>query len=331
MFSAADAAGFNLPPSFLMPWKVQVFRIYVVILILVLAVAGIVLTFFSRVLLKDVRSIWVTYRSWLVMTSLLLGTVMLGRIPIILLMAILAGFGFKEFARATGLYRDWWMTGAVYLAIAAAAIIAIIPDPNNGKPGWYGLFMTLPAYAVALFIAIPIVRNRPHGQLQAMALAIVGFLYIGWMFMHLALLADRANAYGYLFYLVFAVELSDVAAFTFGHLLGQSAKHPFRSGISPKKSWEGAVGAFVVSMVLPWLLRFSFPQFGPIQLILTGLIVGIGGQLGDLAVSVIKRDVGIKDMGGLIPGHGGILDRIDSLIYTAPLFMHMVDYFYKQW
>src|SRR5207248_11725992 len=64
------------------------------------------------------------------------------------------------------------------------------------------------------------------------------------------------------------------------------------------------------------------------QLILTGLIVGIGGQLGDLSISVIKRDIGIKDMGATIPGHGGILDRIDSVIYVSPLFLHMVRYFH---
>jgi phosphatidate cytidylyltransferase len=81
-------------------------------------------------------------------------------------------------------------------------------------------------------------------------------------------------------------------------------------------------------MALPWALRFSFPFFGTTQLILTGLIVGIGGQLGDLAISVIKRDIGIKDMGAGLPGHGGILDRIDSLVYTAPLFFHMAGYFY---
>jgi phosphatidate cytidylyltransferase len=81
-------------------------------------------------------------------------------------------------------------------------------------------------------------------------------------------------------------------------------------------------------MIMPWLVRFSFPEFGTRELILTGLIVGIGGQLGDLTISVIKRDIGIKDMGTLIEGHGGVLDRVDSLIYVAPLFFHMTRYFH---
>jgi phosphatidate cytidylyltransferase len=119
--------------------------------------------------------------------------------------------------------------------------------------------------------------------------------------------------------------VSDVAAFTFGKIFG---RHPLRSEISPNKTWEGALGAFGVAMILPWVLRFSFPFFGTRELILTGLIVGIGGQLGDLSISVIKRDIGTKDMAVTIPGHGGILDRIDSLIYAAPLFLHMAGYYY---
>jgi len=119
--------------------------------------------------------------------------------------------------------------------------------------------------------------------------------------------------------------LTDVAAFTFGKIFG---RHPLRSEISPNKTWEGALGAVGVAMILPWLLRFSFPFFGAWQLILTGLIVGIGGQLGDLSISVIKRDIGTKDMAATISGHGGILDRIDSLVYAAPLFMHMTGYYY---
>jgi phosphatidate cytidylyltransferase len=220
------------------------------------------------------------------------------------------------------------MTGAVYIGIVAVGTASAIPQPNGLEPGpgWYGFFVAVPVFAIALILLVPILRNRARGALQRMSLGIVGFVYIGWMFGHLGFLANAANAYGYVIYVVFATELNDIAAFTFGRLFG---RHPLRSEISPKKTWEGALGALGVSMVLPWLLRFSFPDFGPWQLILTGLIVGIGGQLGDLSISVIKRDIGTKDMGALIPGHGGILDRIDSLIYAAPLFLHMANYYSK--
>ena len=144
------------------------------------------------------------------------------------------------------------------------------------------------------------------------------------MFGHVTFLANADRAYGYLLYLIFAVELNDVAAFTCGKLFG---RHPLRSNISPKKTWEGSLGALAVSLALPWLMRFSFPHFSAVELVLTGLIVGIAGQLGDLSISVIKRNLGIKDMGAVLEGHGGILDRVDSLIYVAPLFFHMVRWF----
>jgi len=303
----------------------EIFRNYVIIVFGVLAVAGLVLASLKWGFRKDVTSLWLTYRSWLVMASLILGCVFAGRVAVIVFICLLAGFGLKEFARATGLYGDWWMTGAAYLGILAVGVTSLVSQPQGEEPGygWYGLFIALPVYAVALILLIPILRNRVQGQLQYMSLAIVGFIYIGWMFGHLAFLANATNAYGYLLYILFATEINDVAAFTCGKLFG---KRQFRSNISPKKTWGGAAGALAVSMALPWLLRFSFPHFGTTQLILTGLIVGIGGQLGDLAISVIKRDLEIKDMGAVIPGHGGTLDRIDSLIYVAPLFFHFVKY-----
>ncbi|PYQ47434.1 MAG: hypothetical protein DMF59_18880 [Acidobacteria bacterium] len=187
------------------------------------------------------------------------------------------------------------------------------------------MLMALPVYVVAAILMIPIFRDRAKGQLQPIALAILGFIYIGWMFGHLAFLANATNAYGYLLFLLFAVPLCDVSAFTFGRLIGGPK---FRPNISPNKTWAGAIGALAVSMVFPWLVRFSFPEFVPRDLILAGIIVGIGSQLGDLSISVIKRDIGIKDMGAILEGHGGILDRTDSLIYVAPLFFHMTRYFH---
>lgn len=304
----------------------EVFRAYCFIIAAMLVASGFALALLKWGLKKDVTAIQATYKSWLVMAPLVLGCIFAGRIPAIVFFCLVAALGFKEFARATGLYRDWLICSAVYLGIAAIGIVSLVTNPYEGHPGWYGLFMALPVYVTALLLFIPIARNQPSGQLQAMSLGILGFLYLGWMFLHLAFLANADHAYGYLLYLLLAVELNDVAAFTFGKWFG---KRPLRSHISPKKTWEGALGALAVSLALPWVLRFSFPHFGRVQLLLSGLIVGIGGQLGDLSISVIKRDIGIKDMGAAIPGHGGVLDRIDSLVYTAPLFLHMADYFYK--
>ena len=303
----------------------DVFRLYLLIVGMLLAAAGGVLAVVTWGLKKNVQQVWMTYRAWLIMAPAGMACIFAGREATIVGLTLLAIFGMKEFARATGLYADWWMTGSVYLGIVAVAVVSIAADPFSGQAGWFGLFMTLPVYAIAWILMIPILRNRTQGQLQAISLAIVGFIYIGWMFGHLGFLANSNHPYGYLLFVIFAVELNDVAAFTFGKLLG---RRQLRSNISPNKTWEGALGALVVSMTLPWVLAFSFPHFGPLQRVLTGLIVGIGGQLGDLSISVIKRDVGIKDMGATIPGHGGILDRIDSLIYVSPLFLHMVNYFY---
>ncbi len=303
----------------------DIFRTYVCIVLTLMATGGILIAVLRWGLGRDVGHAWQSYSSWLKMVPLVVLGIFAGRVPLIVLLTILAIFAFKEYARATGLYRDWLMTGAVYMGIVAMGAVSAMYDPRLHTPGWYGLFSILPAYVIAAIFLIPILRNRCEGQLQAVALAIVGFLYIGWMFGHLAFLANAENAYGYLLYLIFAVEVNDIAAYTFGKLFG---RHPLRSNISPKKTWEGSLGALGVSMVLPWLLRFSFPHFNALELILTGLIVGITGQLGDLSMSVIKRDLGVKDMGALIRGHGGILDRIDSLIYVTPLFFHMVRWFH---
>ncbi len=268
-----------------------------------------------------------TYWSWMAIAGLGLVVVFAGRIATIIGITALAIYAFKEFARASGLYRDWWMTGAAYAGIVAVGIASLVTNPRGQEPGagWYALFVSMPAFEIALILLIPILRNRARGELQRMSLAILGFVCIGWMFGHLGFLANAINAYGFVCYIIFATAVTDVAAFVFGKIFG---RHPLRSEISPNKTWEGALGAFGVAMVLPWLLRFSFPFFGFWQLILTGLIVGVGGQLGDLSVSVIKRDIGTKDMAATIPGHGGVLDRIDSLIYSAPLFMHMAGYYY---
>jgi phosphatidate cytidylyltransferase len=297
-----------------------VFQFYATLILGVLTAAGVLLVVLRR-LGRNVDAAWKAYLGWLIMAPLGLTAVFLGREATIIIFTALAVFGTKEFARATGLYTDWVATGVVYLGIVALGVTALVHDPFTGAPGWYGLFMALPVYVIAAILLVPIVRDRTKGQLQVVALGMVAFMCLGWMFGHLAFLANAKHAYPYLLYLLVAVELNDVAAFACGKLFG---RHPLRPAISPKKTWEGSCGALAVSLTLPWAFWFTLPQFGPVDLIVVGLIVGIGGQLGDLSISVVKRDVGVKDLGATIPGHGGILDRIDSLVYVAPIFFHVV-------
>ena len=303
--------------------KDPVFGVYGILILGLLGLGGLVLGF-CHLMGKNVRSVWATYKGWLIMAPLLLISFGLGRITAQFFLFLVAIGAVKEFSKATGLYRDWFMVVAVYLGISLLTTVTMMVDPRTGELGWYGMFMAMPVYAVVLILLIPILRNRNKGQLQTLSLAIMCFVYFGWMFGHLGFLANSEFGLGYLFFLVFAVELNDISAFLFGKLFGRT---PLASNISPNKTVEGSLGALLVSFALPFIFQFTFPSFSTGQLLLTGLIIGVGSQFGDLAVSVIKRDLGVKDMGVSIPGHGGVLDRIDSLILVAPLFFHMVRWF----
>src|ERR1700741_1192197 len=218
----------------------QTIQIYLAIAGTVLVVAGLAIAILKWGLKKNVEHAWHAYRGWLIMIPLVIGAILLGRIATIVFFGLLAIAGFTEFARATGLYRDWLITGWVYLGIAGVTTVTIISPPGETLIGWYGMFMALPVYVVAGILLMPILRDRTKGQLQLIALGIVGFIYIGWMFSHLAFLANGRNAAGAILFLLFSVPLCDVAAFTFGKAFG---RHKMRPNLSPKKTWEGSFGA----------------------------------------------------------------------------------------
>ncbi len=294
------------------------------VVVSVLGLSGASLLTLKRWLKTDLSSVFATYRSWLVMAPLPFLVILCGREVTIGATVLLSMFAFREYALATKLCPDRWITGLVGAAICIQGGFTLMQDPWLETPGWYGMFIVMPVYVIGALAISPILRNSVDGQLRKVSLAVFGYLYFGWMLGHFAFLANSPNAIGYLPYLTFAVAVADVAAFTSGKCFG---KRKLRDKISPNKTVGGSLGSICVSMALPWLLGFALPGFTPIEKILTGLIVGVGGQLGDLTISYIKRDLGIKDMGRCIPGHGGLLDRIDSLIFTAPLFFHMIRWF----
>lgn len=148
----------------------------------------------------------------------------------------------------------------------------------------------------------------------------MGALYAGMGF-HLMMQA-RAQSVWVILYALLIVWITDSGAYLIGRKLG---RHKLAPHVSPNKTWEGSIGGSLVSVIVVGLyLAFSPVKFAyglPIMLLLT-VVLSVGGQIGDLIESAFKRHYGVKDSGKILPGHGGILDRFDSLLFVLPL-MHL--------
>jgi phosphatidate cytidylyltransferase len=127
-----------------------------------------------------------------------------------------------------------------------------------------------------------------------------------------------------LLFLVIVVQSSDVAQYVWGKLVG---RHKIAPTVSPNKTWEGFIGGIATATLLGTALWWMTP-FAPLQAAVMSLVIALMGFAGGLVMSAIKRDRGVKDFGALIAGHGGILDRIDSLCFAAPVFFHLTRYFF---
>lgn len=260
------------------------------------------------------------YGSSLVVVPLLVIPILLGAAWTLIGFTMLGVFSFREFAGATGIFRERLMSLLVVIGILSLAFAA--------ADHFYRLFVALTPMNIVVITAVATSQDRPKGYLQRVALAIFGFLLFGTCLGHLSYMTNDTHYRALVLLLIFCVQLNDVFAFLVGKLLGGPRLAP---ATSPNKTISGAVGAVVLTTLLVyWLSGIVFAEgelAGPLQRLVLGLLISIGGQLGDLTVAAIKRDVGINVTGVLVPGHGGVLDRVNSLLLSAPAMFHFVNHF----
>jgi phosphatidate cytidylyltransferase len=134
-----------------------------------------------------------------------------------------------------------------------------------------------------------------------------------------------AGGAGLVLYLVCLTELNDVAQYIWGKSFG---RHKVVPVVSPNKTWEGLLGGVATTTLLAFVTAPYLTPLSHKHAVMAGIIIGLGGFLGDITLSALKRDLKIKDSSSMLPGHGGILDRVDSLTCTAPLFLHFIRYLY---
>jgi len=162
---------------------------------------------------------------------------------------------------------------------------------------------------------------------QEVAFALLAFIYIPFALMHVVLLRQTPFGVQWLFVIMLIVMTNDSAAYYIGSTFGKRRLYPL---VSPKKSVEGAIGGLLGSLGGTMIAKFTFfPQLTFTDAIITALIIGMVGQVGDLFESLLKRSFGVKDSGILIPGHGGVLDRMDSILFAAPVTYYYALFFFK--
>jgi phosphatidate cytidylyltransferase len=201
--------------------------------------------------------------------------------------------------------------------------------------GWYGLFIIfIPIYMFLGIILMMTLLQKTEGFLKSSAAIHWGLMTCVFSLSHAAFLlvlpekeTDFApvTGAGLLFFLIALTQLNDVAQYVWGKSFG---KHKILPVVSPKKTWQGLIGGVITTVFISVLIAPYLTPFDLTSSILIGFIIGIFGFAGDVSISAVKRDLGVKDFSSMIPGHGGVMDRVDSLTFTAPLFFHFVWYFY---
>lgn len=262
-------------------------------------------------------------RAWWVMCAVLVFCFVVGKVATLILYALLSFFALREFLTLTPTRQG------DHLALVLCFYLAIPLQYWLIGVDWYGLFvLVIPVYGFLLLPALAALRGDTEDFLARITKVQWGLMLTVFCLSHAPALM-MLNIPGYagqnlllLFYLLMVVQLSDVLQYVFGKLFG---KHLLAPSVSPSKTVEGLIGgglsATAIGTALWWVTPFS-----PLQSAALSLLIVICGFLGGLALSAVKRSIGAKDWGEMIEGHGGTLDRLDSVVFAAPIFFHVVRY-----
>ena len=262
-------------------------------------------------------------KAWWVMVAVIGVAFLLGRAGVIVLFALISFGCLREFLTIAKTSRG------DHYALATLFFVALPVQYYLIWIEWYGLYaIFIPVYCFLLLPIIAVLRGETENFMVRIAETQWGLMICVFCLSHVpALLTLDIPGYEgrkllLIAFLVIVVQISDVLQYVWGKLLGRRKVAP---RLSPSKTWEGLIGgcasATLIGAALWWITPFTFVQAGLMALAITTM-----GFLGGLVMSAIKRDRGVKDWGWIIEGHGGLLDRLDSVIFAAPIFFHLVRY-----
>lgn len=297
-----------------------------VIIVLVLTIGTLCYLFLSRRHPeRDYQELKLRIRSWWWMIGIVFIALYLPTKYTLIFVAFLSFIAFKEFlsivpTRTADRRVIFW----AYLSIPFQYYWLSI--------GWYGMFIIfIPVYMFLYLPMVAVLVGETKGFIRSAGIIHWGLMLTVFCVSHMAYLLmlpsknSEAGTIGILLFLLVFTQFNDVCQYVWGKTFGT---HKIVPKVSPNKTWQGFVGGALTIITASYFFAPYLTPLTSFEGLIAGVIIAISGFIGDLVISSVKRDLRIKDTGLLIPGHGGILDRIDSLMFTAPLFFHYVHYLY---
>jgi len=252
--------------------------------------------------------------------ALFIPFVIYGGTPFAILMSIIAAIGFYELLKMKGIS----IASVPGIIGTLALLVLVVPNEWSLKIVEFfqydSILMIVYGIAILLLIYIVLVKNKM--TFDEIGFIVLGALYVGLGFHYF--IETRFVGLEYVVFVLLIVWTTDSGAYFVGRKLGKNKLWP---EISPKKTVEGFIGGIVIAVIFAIAMQLVYPFASSwLQLIVVTVIASIIGQMGDLVESAIKRHYGVKDSGNILPGHGGILDRFDSLLFVVPL-LHFLHFF----
>lgn len=268
-------------------------------------------------------------RSWWVMAILVGGALLLGWRATAILFAFVSFLALKEFLTLAPTRKDDRLVVLLAYVSIVVNYALIFADPLF-EDSYQVYLVFIPVYGFLTLAATMAWIGRTDGYLATVGIVQWGLIVCGYNIGYIAFLMRTpdteapAGGAGLVFLLLFVTQFNDVAQYCWGKALGRTKITP---RVSPNKTWEGAIGGWATAAVGFYLLAPYFTPLGPPHAAIMAIVVPMAGFFGDITMSAIKRDLGVKDTSRLIPGHGGVLDRLDSLTFAAPVYFHLLAYF----
>lgn len=267
----------------------------------------------------------------LIFVAVLIGCIIGSPLSFGLLFSIISAMATAEFCNLMNKYEGACVNRNICVLGSVSLFLCFFYYGMN--PAQTGIF--IPYLIITIYLMVSELYLKKKHPLNSLAYAMLSQIYVGLPFALLNVLAFHSNGWDsvseYQFILplsIFAFNwINDTGAYCTGMLLG---KHPLFKRISPKKSWEGSIGGAVFSIAGAFALAYFFPIMSTAAWVGMGLTVVVFGTWGDLTESLMKRHLGIKDSGNILPGHGGMLDRFDSAIMAIPaavVYLYLISLF----